>query len=520
MRSLIYAVLIILPLRFYGQAIIWDRVHDLGESLGTGVGVAIEPYIEQGYLQFSNSMEPFGLWEQVPFMTMLGPDGTPIWDRVILPELTDYGWIISGGCGVDYRPGSGYLACGTASDQEGDLRGFVVRLDVAGNELWRSFIVHSSLGVSSFMVRFAPDGGAFVKSWVYSGANVSSLMTRLSPTGSLVWERTLAPQGVGSWSSGFALLVDGGFVMVGAKADGDNAMPWSACYDTEGDLLWERTYEVSENCMNFHQIESDGLEGFFVKGADYITVNTVNDSNRDVFAHIGPLGELEQLTRIGVHDPYTGSSGFKVVHGLGVMAFGQARRSGIVPGATTTGMVYVLDAMCDSLAGVNLGHRMSANEFTYTSRIYDMLVDSAANVVLFVGGTQGTVMQGWIGEEDPWLVGVDVSACPMLACSEFGDLEQLVGIPEHPAGSMMIYPNPVQSGGVMNLVLPDDLSPSTHLLRMSLFGSDGRMVRDLPIDHDPKGALSIPMNDLAPGAYSIMVEFSGRAAIIQKVMVL
>jgi hypothetical protein len=498
----------------------FDRTYDLWNAQEDECGVAIKPFIEQGYLVFSNVSMPAEGWFGLPYITLIGPNGDHTWDRVFEPELPYMGMHFSAWSGVDHRPGLGYVACGSASDTAGNIHGFVLRLNTYGQEEWRVFEHTSNNYNVQHQARFTDDGGVMVLgSRRYSGA-IRSCMIRLAPDGSELWNRIIGPFCDGCWSGGFTQMADGGFVLVGQQAQEDQYVPWMGRFTAAGELVWERTYEVEDPDVSFSDVEWYGNDRFMVRGLNSIPLNEHNDQYKDVFAMVDSMGTPIWTTTIGEYNERIACVGFEVVEDAGLLAFGYGRAELGSFGDQTCAYLLAIDQFGDSIASMNVAHVFDQDSVTAFARVFGMLQDEANGRLLFVGGAQGRlVQQQWTTEEDTWVFGVDMSACPMLECAEFEDLEQLVGIPEHTAGSMMIYPNPVHSGGVMNLVLPDDLSPSTGLLRMSLFGSDGRMVRDLPIDHGPKGALSIPINDLAPGAYSVMVEFAGRAAIVQKVMV-
>lgn len=499
----------------------FDRTYDLWNAAEDGCGVAIKPYIEQGYLVFSNvSMASEG-WYGLPYITLIGPMGDHAWDRVFEPELPYVGMHFSAWSGVDHRPELGYVACGSASDTVGRNHGMVLRLNAYGQETWRVMVNTDSYYSPLYQARFTDDGGVLVQGHKYFGGTMRSVMLRLAPDGAEIWNRFIGPSCSACWAGGFTLMEDGGFVLVGQTTQGDQEVPWMGRYTAAGEQVWERTYEVEDPDVSYSGIERYGIDRFIVRGHTTIPLNENNDQYKDVFAMVDGAGTPIWTTTVGAYAPHIASIGFEVVEDVGLLAFGYGRAELGSFGEQMCARLLAIDQYGDSIASMNVAHVFDQDSVTASARVFGMLQDEVNGRVLFVGGAKGRpVQQQWTTEEDTWVFGVDMSACPMLECSEFGDLEQLVGIPEQPTSSLLIYPNPVHPGGVMNLVLPDDLSPSTRLIRMSLFGSDGRMVRDLPIGHGTKGALSIPVNDLAPGAYSVMVEFSGRAAIIQKVMIL
>jgi|GEM_PF-6703399 len=498
----------------------FDRTYDLWNAGKDERGVAIKPFIEQGHLIFATvSLQSEG-WYQVPYITLIGPNGDRTWDRVFEPEGPYNSMMFSSGISVDHRPDLGYVACGWASDTVGRNHGMVLRLNAYGQEEWRVVLNADSYYSPLYQARFTDDGGIFAKGHKYYGGVMRSVMLRLAPDGSEIWNRFIGPSGNGSWCGAFELLDDGGFVVVGQQGQEDQNVPWMGRYTDGGDLLWERTYEVEDPDVSYSQIKRFGNERYAILGRNTIPFAEHVDQYKDVFAMVDSVGSPIWTTTIGDYSRHIGCVGFEVVADQGILGYGYGNAALTSFGNYICGYLLALDQNGDSITSQNVSHVMGPDSVTVFARVLGALVDEANGRVLFVGGTIGPVPLGWTTQEDTWVFGVDLSTCPMLECSEFEDIEQLVGVPEYAANSMVLFPNPVHSGENMNLVLPDDFPTSTRLRRVSIIGSDGRTLRVMPIDQGSKRTLTFVLDDLAPGAYSVKAEFLYRAPIIQKVLVL
>jgi len=494
------------------QEVTLDQVHDLVNNAGSGTGIAIKRFHSGGYLQFSNHLDQIGPWHQVPFITRLDENGSVIWDHLIEPDPSDFGWFMAPGEGVDHLPHHGYVMTGTGSDQEALLTGFVVRLDEDGVEMWRRRITDGSGGVAPFMVRFNRDGGLYVKSWLIRESEMLSLMTKFSANGTMLWQKVLEPSGGESWSSSFCNEADGGFTMVGAMVEDDVSVPWLGRYDHNGELLWERSYTLPSAYTNFHLIEKDGGSGYYVKGSDKITLFTHLDADRDVFAHLDSLGQEVWFKYIGTHHRITGTSGFKVISDQGIVAFGVEYGGAPLPGANSCGLLIAINAAGDSLGSALVGHRIDSMEHTYMSRIHDMLVDCDAERVLLVGGTNGTPMQGWTTLEDPWLVMVDLLGYSSYACPM--DPPSMAAAP----GAMLtVFPNPVRAGDPFTIQLPEGI---TGLVSLEIMAMDGRAQKIKAWRDLGEGIVGVDPVDLPPGIYFIQALVDDHVSDQTKVLIL
>lgn len=476
-----------------------DVALDVNGYAEDDIGIAIEPYIESGYLLFLNSFHPVGDWAYVPRIMLVGQNGSPVWDEYFEPEPSDYGWIFSAFGGVDYEPGLGYVACGSVCDSVGKIRGVVLRLDEWGGEVWRSYHTTPIHGVAVNEVLFTADGGCLALGTRWVGGAVESIALRYDAQGTVLWTRLLMPSGSGGFTSGILALPDGGFMACGQQTTAQGGRPWYARCDQNGDTEWEQTITLAEDDAAFHCIRSDGNGGYVMLGRIDTLWNDYNTWHKDFYMSIDSFGAPGWLTRMGVYNSVEAALGFEHVIDVGYVSFGFGSEAFTSFGNSLCGYTAGLGLSGDSLSGARFTHQFNMDSLTLISRLYDMLIDTANSRILFIGGAKGAVYQGWGTEEDVWLVAWPLPGCPLSECEEEAPYLG-TGLSHKDEGKA--YPVPTNVGIPVVWQLPSTLLPAMDGTYLTISAMDGRGMSAAQLVTVEDGRLTIGTVGLSPGVYS------------------
>ena len=167
--------------------------------------------------------------------------------------------VVWGGGGTDYvhsglainEFGEVLMTGGTQSFGGNDYDTWLVKTDSIGNVLWHeTYNGISSGGGGGTRVMALPDGNFAIVGGVenMSTGNSDALLMKVSPMGDEIWtKKYVAPVGSHSFWSG-AVLEDGSIVACGqtTNTDDDSQAGWLVKTDQNGDTLWTRTYNPSD----------------------------------------------------------------------------------------------------------------------------------------------------------------------------------------------------------------------------------------------------------------------------------
>lgn len=127
-------------------------------------------------------------------------------------------------------------------------KGFIVRTDHDGNEIWRKYI-GDGLSNGFLSIANALDGGFLVSgSILYSGWNKNMWVVRISQDGQVLWQEEYGEQGfrdtgahlsIGNISDTF--LVSGGSSIF-SQSDSFDSYPYITKIDGAGNIIWENTF--------------------------------------------------------------------------------------------------------------------------------------------------------------------------------------------------------------------------------------------------------------------------------------
>lgn len=184
-----------------------------------------------------------GNWDTVRIVR-IGRRGRVLWDRSY--EATDRWYVNHWGGAVAAMPDGG-LAVGGANSSYSAKDFWVLRLDAAGNAMWRArFSGKGKTNPPSDMAAL-PDGGVLVatEDWVGDEYAVEAWFLRLGPDGNVLWE-TRIDWGHRNRVYRLSALSDGGttaIISVEGPGDERSGEMWAVRLDRSGKVQWRRRFE-------------------------------------------------------------------------------------------------------------------------------------------------------------------------------------------------------------------------------------------------------------------------------------
>lgn len=248
------------------------------------------------------------------YLVKMDVDGEILWQRCYGGTSTDQFRNIS-----PTNDGN-FIAVGIVCSNDGDLTGitgapingdcdaWVMKLDPLGNIIWQKSL-GGSLGEDGYNIIQTIDGGyLFTGSTKSNDGDVSFnngsddvWIVKLDEFGNIIWEKTFggSANDVGSTSIQNTF---GDFVVVATtySNDGDISMnngvqdAWLICINSDGDLLWERTYGGSFGDA-FASIISSGDQGYLLSGNTYSNDGDVSGNNGTSDAWIVEIDALGNI---------------------------------------------------------------------------------------------------------------------------------------------------------------------------------------------------------------------------------
>ncbi len=158
----------------------------------------------------------------------------------------------------------GYIIVGyTSSFGAGGKDAWVLKLDASGSVLWQKTYGGPGDEVAN-SVRRSADGGYVVTGGVWASPGVpgsaDAWVMKLDGAGDVIWQKTFEGSGADVANS-VKPTADGGFVVAGTRSD----HAWVLRLDADGNALWQRTYGgVGYDAALDAQPTSDG--GYIVAG--------------------------------------------------------------------------------------------------------------------------------------------------------------------------------------------------------------------------------------------------------------
>ncbi len=133
-----------------------------------------------------------------------------------------------------------------------------------------------------------PDGGYLAVGYHWDNSLVSYydvLILRIDAAGGLVWQKSYGGS-LNDYMYALTPTTDGGFMLVGSSESNDGDVGsnqggsdiWVLKIDTNGDLVWSRTYGGSSTDLAF-DLTNDNQGGYYITGTTASTDGNVTDNN-------------------------------------------------------------------------------------------------------------------------------------------------------------------------------------------------------------------------------------------------
>jgi hypothetical protein len=187
------------------------------------------------------------------------------------------------------KAGDGYVVVGSSTSfEEGKTVACIVRFDSQGNQLWnRTFL--ENFGLEFRYVCCVPGGFYLMGNTFYATGKVEGFVLKTDAQGVPLWNITLkAAEGVNKLFSG---TTDGNSIIVAgltqSQGNTNNAQAWLAKLDTDGNIIWNRTYgdsaETAARAVTLTQdncyvvagyVDSNGMGNY-----DFLAMKISTDGN-------------------------------------------------------------------------------------------------------------------------------------------------------------------------------------------------------------------------------------------------
>ena len=213
-----------------------------------------------------SSLDPFS--EDV-YLVKTDPEGNILWNRIYGRFENEQGYpILDYGNSVQETSDGGYIIAGytTAFGMDSDV--CLIKTDPEGNTLWNGTYGGPSSG-RGYSARETSDGGyviaGFTKPFMMIG-DQEVYLVKTDSGGNMLWNRTYGGPGRDSCSS-VQVTGDGGYIIAGTKVpiDDENSDVYLVKTDSEGNMLWNRTYggPGMDSCSS---VQETGDGGYIMAG--------------------------------------------------------------------------------------------------------------------------------------------------------------------------------------------------------------------------------------------------------------
>lgn len=158
--------------------------------------------------------------------------GDELWNRVL---SFSPGTVFQSYC-VRQTRDSGYIVVGYTNAYSYDA--VFWRLDPAGNELWSRHYGGMTAADYLFEVVETPDNGFIATGYTNDGSSYDLYLLRTDPLGAVVWERRYGRPQFDEKGEAIVSTPDGGYVVAGTMGSGI----WLLRLDQNGDTVWTRGF--------------------------------------------------------------------------------------------------------------------------------------------------------------------------------------------------------------------------------------------------------------------------------------
>jgi len=256
----------------------WAKTYGGSEQ---DIANCIEQTADGGYI-VAGQTESFSDGGMDLWVLKLDSNGDVIWQKTYVGSV--YGWAIS----IQQTSDGGYvLASSTYSLDVGGYDFWILRLDVNGDVSWqRTYSISKSDRLQS--IQQTMDGGyiASGNSRSFDDKGYDVWVLKLDSNGDVIWQKTYGGSHFGNRANFIQQTEKGGYIIAGTSVSSTNM--WILKLDSGGTFNWHKTYSArSHNEANSIQQTSDG--GYVVAGgtslvggADWDIWILKLDSNGDI----------------------------------------------------------------------------------------------------------------------------------------------------------------------------------------------------------------------------------------------
>ncbi|MBK7174797.1 MAG: T9SS type A sorting domain-containing protein [Bacteroidales bacterium] len=132
----------------------------------------------------------------------------------------------------------GFALAGSMNDQNGGLKGYLIKTDSLGIEQWNKTIDSTSENYSELVNVYSNNGNITVIAKVYGVSLENTIISNFNNSGSLNWTNTLVENDVQVFTS--TRSYDGGYALIGESIDALNPHPVLIKLDSTGNKVWRR----------------------------------------------------------------------------------------------------------------------------------------------------------------------------------------------------------------------------------------------------------------------------------------
>ena len=205
----------------------------------------------------AGSTESKGAGKKDAWIIKLDYEGNMLWDKTF------------GGSGFDYAraiiqtANGGYILTGYTLG----LDAWIIKLDYEGNMLWDKTFGGSKDDRASTIIRTA-DGGYILTGMTLSkgAGGCDAWIIKLDQEGNMLWDKTFGGS-EDDWANSIIQTTDGGYAVAGytsSKGAGEGDI-WLIKLDSEGNMLWDKTFGGSEDDWAGSIIKTTG-QGYMLAG--------------------------------------------------------------------------------------------------------------------------------------------------------------------------------------------------------------------------------------------------------------
>ena len=237
----------------YGNKI-WKKTFS---GIYSVIGESVLQTLDGGYILLGWT-DSFGAGLTDFWLIKTEPNGTEIWSKTYGGVDHEYGY------SVQQTSDGGFIITGyTESYGAGGADMWLIKTDLDGNEIWNKTFGGSGNDYG-FSVMQTTDGGYIVTGETFSNGtgNGHLWLIKTDFNGNILWEKTFEKSN-NSWGYSVQQTLDGGYIVAGT--DTGLLDVWIMKTDAYGNGIWEKTFGTGSNSWGYSvQQTTDG--GYIICG--------------------------------------------------------------------------------------------------------------------------------------------------------------------------------------------------------------------------------------------------------------